>query len=111
MDIVIIICGLVFSILGLWGLISLLLHLDIFIMSRRWPIIKGIIQTSQVRIEDKGIDDNGNRILLYRPEIVYRYQIEDKEYIELEPVYNSIVDQQSAEKLVAAFPTGMQTSV
>ena len=96
---------------GITGFLSLLVNLDIVIRSKRWPNVKGTIQTSQVKIEDKGIDDNGGQILLYRPEILYRYQIENKEFVVREPVYDAVVDLQSAEKWVAKYPTGTQVSV
>lgn len=111
MDIGFFISGLIFSILGLLGLLGLLAQWDIFYRERGWPSIKGTIQTSRVKIEDKGEDDNGNPILLYRPEIVYHYQIEERAYVVREPIYNAVYDKQSAEKFVAAYPIGKQINV
>jgi len=103
--------GLGFSILGLLTLLSLLAHLDFVTRSKKWPFVKGTIQTSRVQIEDRGTDDNGGSILLYRPEIFYRYKIEDSELIVREPAYDVIVDLQSAEKWVATYPAGKQVNV
>jgi hypothetical protein len=110
-DIFFFILGLGCSIFVLVGLFSGLAHLDFLVRSKRWPFVKGTIQTSRVIIEDKGTDDNGNPILLCHPEILYRYQVEEREYIVRDPVYGSVYWKQGAEELVAAYPVGKQINV
>ena len=110
-DIIWFIGGLLGSILPLVVLFSALAHLDFLVRSKRWPFVKGTIQTSRVKIEDKGMDDDGNPILFYRPGILYRYQIEEREYIVRDPVYDSVYWKQGAEELVTAYPIGKQINV
>ena len=110
-DIFFFILGLGCSIFVLVGLFLALAYLHFFVRSKRWPFVKGTIQTSRVKIEDKGMDDDGNPILFYRPVILYRYQIEEREYIVRDPVYDSVYWKQGAEELVAAYPIGKQVNV
>lgn len=85
--ILLIICGVIFSVGGLLLIISLTYRFYFFKRTRFWPTVKGNTQYSQVEVEDKGIDDNGHRILLHRPRIMYNYQVNKQEYRALESLY------------------------
>ena len=109
MDILLFILGLEFSIFGLLVLLGLLAQWNILHVHKRWPFVKGTIQTSRVKTELK--DDNGKPILLHHPEILYRYQVKEREYTARESFHDLAEYQQTPEELVAAYPVGKQINV
>ena len=109
MDILLFIAGLGFSISGLFGLFGLWAQWDILHVQKRWPFVKGTIQTSILKTEVK--DDNGKPILLHHPEILYRYQVKERKYTARESFHRLAEYQQTPEELVSAYPEGKQLNV
>ena len=68
----------------------------------------GIIQSSSIK-QDTVTDDSGTTDIYYRPLIIYRYEINDKQYVVRDPVYevlhynNNI---ENAEQIVSEYPIG-----
>ncbi len=113
MDIVGIICGSLFSIIGL-GILTLLLSRQSFIIrSKKWSTVSGTIQSSRI-VEETVKDDNGNPTIYYQPLIVYRYEINGKEYVVRDPVYDVIHynnSQENAEQLMTEYSIGKTVNV
>jgi hypothetical protein len=80
-----------------------------FARSKRWPTVCGTIHDSSIRT----ITGHGDVTDLdfYHPYIYYHYEINGKEYINLDIVHSLVSDEGKARQLVTEYKVGMKVSV
>ena len=100
--------GLLVGSVGLIGLLSRLYHI---FRTKKWLVVWGKIQNSNVQMACQGVDDNGNRILISRPEILYRYEVDRREYTAQYGLTDWSSFESDALRVTAEYPLGSNIKV
>lgn len=97
--------------MGFGVLIRNLYRLYRILKTRNWPTVSGTIHTSRVEEAFKAIGDNGDPIYIFRPEVLYRYEVNGQEYsVRYDfPDWSSF--QSDAIRVILKYPLGTRVRV
>jgi hypothetical protein len=101
-----IVLGTGFTAVGFLFLSLMLKGVWLGVSSRRWPTTEGEVFDS--RVEDKPTSTDPHS---YRPKVLYRYRVNDREYVSENFSYGYLTSLEVVEEMVDRYPTGSQVQV